>query len=309
MANPLVMWNSCGLYTVLPYGYNYQRVDALEERMGQVERKGNDVYYYDDDEYYEEYYDEYYDEYQYPSRAFEKIDNPIVNPEFNESSILESIFEIILSNKSKENNRNEKPIPRAGNRQRLRPRYPPTIRPQEKTVTVPTDGEGGIGNMLASVGFFTVVLPVVLGGLLYLGVPVAQSLFAGASLITTFLLTGNNKSLVTPVSIDSVARVVLINILEFLDSLSQGREGRISESFPFCMNSTYLELKLAENGCKGDFLQDILPGGAGIINNITQCREGSLPNIVHKIGQAMVTVMGDCVVQQNNTIGGLLGAE
>jgi len=75
------------------------------------------------------------------------------------------------------------------------------------------------------------------------------------------------------------------------------------------MNSTYLELKLAENGCKGDFLQDILPGGAGIINNITQCREGSLPNIVHKIGQAMVTVMGDCVVQQNNTIGGLLGAE
>ena len=40
MTNPLVMWNSCGLYTSLPYGYNYQRVGTLAERMGQVGRYG-----------------------------------------------------------------------------------------------------------------------------------------------------------------------------------------------------------------------------------------------------------------------------
>ena len=193
----------------------------------------DDLYYYDDDdEYYEEYYDDYYDEYSeeydYPARAFEKIDKPIVNPEFNESSILENILEIILDKKPKDKRKSVKTNPRYGNRQRQRTRYPlsrnrPARRPQEKAATNPPAAEDKTGNILASAGFFTVVLPVILAILLYLGVPVAQSLFAGASLITTFLLSGNNKSLITPQSIDSVVRGVLINILELLHSLSQGR--------------------------------------------------------------------------------------
>ena len=39
-SNPLVMWSTCGLYTALPYGYNYQRVGVAEDRMGIVDRKG-----------------------------------------------------------------------------------------------------------------------------------------------------------------------------------------------------------------------------------------------------------------------------
>ena len=43
MGNPLVMWNSCGLYTTLPYGYNYQRVGTvatLQDRLGVPQRTG-----------------------------------------------------------------------------------------------------------------------------------------------------------------------------------------------------------------------------------------------------------------------------
>ena len=63
-----------------------------------------------------------------------------------------------------------------------------------------------------------------LSGLLYMGVPVAQSMFAGASLITTYLLSApTNKSLMSPASLDEAARFVLINILQFLNSLSDGK--------------------------------------------------------------------------------------
>ena len=34
------MWNTCGLYTSLPYGYNYQLLDTIEDRMGMIDRKG-----------------------------------------------------------------------------------------------------------------------------------------------------------------------------------------------------------------------------------------------------------------------------
>ena len=34
------MWNACGLYTSLPYGYNYQVLDTIEDRMGTINRKG-----------------------------------------------------------------------------------------------------------------------------------------------------------------------------------------------------------------------------------------------------------------------------
>jgi hypothetical protein len=125
---------------------------------------------------------------------------------------------------------NKDNVPRRGYRPRPKNKYDPyRNRPlrkpeaQEKNDVLSAEAEDKTGSILASVGFFTVVLPVILGGLLYLGVPVAQSLFAGASLITTFLLSGNNKSLITPLSIDSVVRGVLINILELLHSLSQGR--------------------------------------------------------------------------------------
>ena len=34
------MWNACGLYTSLPYGYNYQILDTIEDRMGMIKIKG-----------------------------------------------------------------------------------------------------------------------------------------------------------------------------------------------------------------------------------------------------------------------------
>merc|ERR1719210_57615 len=49
-------------------------------------------------------------------------------------------------------------------------------------------------------------------GLLYMGVPVAQSMFAGASLITTYLLSSEaRESLLSPVSLDAAARFILIS--------------------------------------------------------------------------------------------------
>ena len=60
-------------------------------------------------------------------------------------------------------------------------------------------------------------------GLLFMGVPIAQSMFAGASLITTFLLSNQNKSLFSPMTLDSMARYFLINILSVLEELSNDR--------------------------------------------------------------------------------------
>ena len=66
--------------------------------------------------------------------------------------------------------------------------------------------------------------PRSVAGLLYMGVPVAQSMFAGASLITTYLLSAPaNKSLMSPSTLDEAARYILITILQFLNSLSDGK--------------------------------------------------------------------------------------
>ena len=56
-----------------------------------------------------------------------------------------------------------------------------------------------------------------------MGVPIAQSMFAGASLITTFLLSNQNKALLSPMTLDSMARYFLINILSVLEDFSNDR--------------------------------------------------------------------------------------
>ena len=80
------------------------------------------------------------------------------------------------------------------------------------------------------------------------------------------------------------------------------QESRISDNFPFCINGTQIEKTIAENGCRGDFLLSSLDPHQGILEaslsslgeNMTVCREGSLPDIVHKIARQIVTVVGDC---------------
>ena len=79
------------------------------------------------------------------------------------------------------------------------------------------------------------------------------------------------------------------------------QESRISDSFPFCINGTAVEDAIAETGCIGDFLAASLTPEAGILapalgpgGSVTSCREGSLPDILHKIARQIVTVVGDC---------------
>jgi len=154
--------------------------------------------------------------------------------------------------------------------------------------------ENGWGG-LATIGFFGLLLPTLLGGLLYLGVPTAQALFAGASLVTTYLVADRSNPSATAVQLDSLARSSLLWILQILDSLSaDGREGRLVELLPFCVNSTSLHNRLDALGCGADFLQGVLPPGAGILANTTTCREGSLPQLARQVGDAMVRVFGDC---------------
>ena len=44
MTNPLTMWNSCGIYTNLPYGYDqtFQGTLPKSEERSISERKGNE---------------------------------------------------------------------------------------------------------------------------------------------------------------------------------------------------------------------------------------------------------------------------
>ena len=80
------------------------------------------------------------------------------------------------------------------------------------------------------------------------------------------------------------------------------QESRISDNFPFCINGTHIEKTIADNGCRGDFLLSSLDPHQGILetsltslgDNMTVCREGSLPDIVYKIARQVVTVVGDC---------------
>ena len=70
------------------------------------------------------------------------------------------------------------------------------------------------------------------------------------------------------------------------------------DGFPVCMNTTYLETRLEENGCKGDYLTAYLPPSGGILHNNTLCREGSIPSIIQSIGQVLGQIVGECRDQQ-----------
>lgn len=297
MTNPLTMWNSCGIYTNLPYGYDSSFQGTLPD--GSSERKISDRKGYDYDDYY--YYDYYYDE-DDENDLYEKIDN--FTGDESEVGILDSILDIVLNRKRKKSDNRPLVVPgRNKNRGFVRPRLPPILVNKERDQVEEKSGlfdgffdgiTSAISRAVSNVGFFGILLPGILAGLLYMGVPVAQSMFAGASLITTYLLSAQNKSLISPTSLDAAARYVLINFLQILEALSDGKESRISDSFPFCINGSLVEQSIAENGCRGDFLESTLGPYEGILGNTTMCREGSLPDIVHKIARQIVTVVGDC---------------
>jgi len=187
---------------------------------------------------------------------------------------------------------------RLGGRRRKRPIDDDDVQWEESRPALTEKGEDGDKEGwggLATAGFFGLFLPTLLGSLLYLGVPTAQALFAGASLVTTYLVADRSNPSATAVQLDSLGRSTLIWILGILDSLAaDGREGRLVELLPFCVNSTDLYNRLDELGCDADFLQGVLPPGAGILANTTTCREGSLPHLARKVGEAMVRVFGDC---------------
>ena len=179
------------------------------------------------DEYY--YYDYYYED-DDDVRIANKVDT---NSEFSEASILDNVLDIVL-------NRTKKPRPSVSSqrpgvfqRPRLPPLVPNRVKAFKEDIQEKTDGIFGnlaenvsnaVSRLVSSVGFFGILLPGILAGLLYLGVPVAQSMFAGASLITTFLLSSEaRESLLSPVSLDAAARFLLINFLQVLQSLSDGK--------------------------------------------------------------------------------------
>lgn len=60
------------------------------------------------------------------------------------------------------------------------------------------------------------------------------------------------------------------------------------------MNDTLVEKTILEHGCRGDFLNLELSAEVGVLGNTTLCREGSLPDIVHKIARQIVTIVGAC---------------
>lgn len=306
MTNPLTMWSSCGIYTNLPYGYEPGYKGRLPDESSRSisNRKGLE---YDDYYYYDYYYDDEEDVYD---RVEDRVDT---NSEFSEASILDNVLDIVL-NRKKNKPRPNVIFQRPGlsQRPRLPPLVPDRIKAFQEDIQEKSDGifsnlaeniSGAIGRLVSSVGFFGILLPGILAGLLYLGVPVAQSMFAGASLITTFLLsTEARESLLSPVSLDAAARFILISVLKILQGLSDGKESRISDNFPFCINGTQIEKTIADNGCRGDFLLSSLHPHQGILetsltslgDNMTVCREGSLPDIVFKIARQVVTVVGDC---------------
>lgn len=303
MTNPLTMWSSCGIYTNLPYGYQSGYKGRLPDESSRTisDRKGQE---YDDFYYYDYYYDDEEDVYD---RLDDRIDT---NSEFSEASILDNVLDIVL-NRKKNKPRTNVLFQRPGlsQRPRLTPLVPDRVKQFQEDIQEKSDGifanlaeniSSAVSRLVSSVGFFGILLPGILAGLLYLGVPVAQSMFAGASLITTFLLSSEaRESLLSPVSLDAAARFILISVLKVLQGLSDGKESRISDNFPFCINGTQIEETIAENGCRGDFLLSSLDAHQGILetrlgDNVTMCREGSLPDIVYKIARQIVTVVGDC---------------
>ena len=177
---------------------------------------------YDNFYYYDYYYDDEEDVYD---RLYDRVDT---NSEFSEASILDNVLDIVL-NRKKNNPRPDVIFQRP----RLTPLVPDRIKTIQADIQEKSDGIFGslaenissaVSRLVSSVGFFGILLPAILAGLLYLGVPVAQSMFAGASLITTFLLSSEaRESLLSPVSLDAAARFILISVLNVLQGLSDGK--------------------------------------------------------------------------------------
>ena len=239
MTNPLTMWSSCGIYTNLPYGYQSGFKGRLPDESSRTisDRKGVcricrfsekgcaaliSGQEYDNFYYYDYYYD---DEEDFYDRLYDRVDT---DSEFSEASILDNVLDIVLNRKK------NKPRPNViFQRPRLTPLVPERVKTFQEDIQEKSDGIFGnlaenissaVSRLVSSVGFFGILLPAILAGLLYLGVPVAQSMFAGASLITTFLLSSEaRESLLSPVSLDAAARFILISVLNVLQGLSDGK--------------------------------------------------------------------------------------
>ena len=219
-SNPLTMWSNCGLYTSLPYGYPRQLPanlpdGAISARAGLVTSPLNWQQYYDFDDYedyedYDEDYADYYDDYYYSGDYPDESEGA-----GSETGLLGLLGGLLGGDQEADHTQ-------AGDRL--------------DTGQTAEEGEG-LGRLLAGVGFFTLLLPSVLAGavlfvlsayryrtpccagLLYLGVPAAQSMFAGASLVTTYLLAPHSKALagiLSPVTLDAAARWALIRVLQLL---------------------------------------------------------------------------------------------
>ncbi|XP_023324429.1 uncharacterized protein LOC111698347 [Eurytemora carolleeae] len=177
-------------------------------------------------------------------------------------------------------------------------------------------------------GFFGLALPLILGILFTLGIPLVQIMFASASIITAFMIQGRGLEGLNAASFDAALRYILISAMNILQGFSrEARTVELLHSLPFCVNSSLLYSRLEENECKGDFLEYILPKGSGILSE-TQvsdqfkmadngsmmaesrliplvlpesfgCREGSIPDIVAKIGRLLSLTLGDCSENTN----------
>jgi hypothetical protein len=63
------------------------------------------------------------------------------------------------------------------------------------------------------------------------------------------------------------------------------------------LNEYYIVIyfRLEANKCRGDFLEYVLPPGSGVLaSNPGGCREGSIPDIVAKIGNKLAQTLGEC---------------
>ena len=146
-SNPLTMWNNCGLYTSLPYGYPRQLPanlpdTAISARAGLVTTPVHWQQYYDFDDYedyedYDEDYADYYDDYYYSGDYTNESEGA-----GSETGLLGLLGGLLGVDQEADHTE-------AGDR----------------LDTGQTGEEGeGIGRLLAGVGFFTVLLPSVLAG-------------------------------------------------------------------------------------------------------------------------------------------------
>ena len=172
MTNPLTMWNSCGIYTNLPYGYDPGFKGSIPGEGSQraiSDRQGYQQHYEDDGDYY--YYEYYYDD-DNNDVLYDRID-PGDPAEFSDRGILDNILDIILNRKKKPVHDGRPIIVPDRNRKR---RFPlPQLPPipaipspeilEEKTSSI-FDGIGNaIGRAVSNVGFFGVLLPGILAGM------------------------------------------------------------------------------------------------------------------------------------------------